>query len=847
MRYLCVATTYQPQLVEGADKLKEKRVKQVIMIRHQNSFIRDLCTDHNLPLPAIEIPSRQTFSRSADDVVVVSMLRAFGDKAGIDLAAMRYLEIGANHPIAESATYLAHVELGMTGVLVEADEGLIESLRQVRQGDTVVNAAITNTNEETIDLYVSENDQTSSVSREFIDETQKRIGGEIGTKKTAARRIDSILREHFSDTPPIFVYVNTQGLNFEFLTDFPFSYCRPYLLQFEASAQFSSGKTHSMTELLALHGYSIVAASSTSVIAVDLLAIGRKVSGEKHSGDKPQWAASSAVPQIVEAHTYLSVDIFDTLLFRHCKSPIDVFTFMASHSQVLEVTEFFSDFRTAAEKQAREDAKERQAEDVSFQEIYDCFRQLTNCTRQQAEAIQAIELQTEQDLLYPTNFGQRLINHARQAKKRVVITSDMYLPQEFLETLLIANGITGWERVFVSNVQGKTKHSGNLFQDVIDHFDVPADQILHIGDNRRADGDMAIAAGLKTHLVLASKDIVARSRRTLAKGSHMLRGTRPVSQIFIANYLETHHCETAKLDFRELSDDQYFESVGSVLLAPIIVSFMVWMKKHMDKRGIDRAVFLARDGMFPKKAFDLLWPTGHETHYIAASRRLLALPFAVEDPDRVKWMFQTTLNGCETLEEFNSKIAAGPKLISLFTDNDWNLETWLTQKHRAQILDMLKDNSQTLYDSFEDERETLIKYYKSMFPENSKSVVFDVGWRGSLQRSICEMTEGKADITGLYFGTSLFAYQLLQKNELDYESYTVHNGLAKIKLPWDNDFRDLVEFLLSADHGSVLQIKEREDGAFLWQTAEVPELERTSHEIAAKIQNAALAAIASVL
>ena len=816
------------------------------MKRQKNSFVYETCENLDVRFPDIEVLNQPHFGQCAEDLIVMSMLRALAARTGADLTQMRYLEIGANHPVSTSSTYLIHVGLGMTGVLVEANEALISDLERIRKHDVVVHAAVANTDAEFVELFVSNQDEISSLSKDFVDAWQDGAVGMAGVQNVRARRINSLMEEHFPTEAPAFMSVDVEGLDYEILSDFAFSRWRPYIIQAEPSDQFDQGNSKRIADLLKRNGYIIVASSDVNIIAVDANRLNRAPVRQERISHRPKWLDSANVDPKVAAFDCVSIDIFDTLLFRHCKTPIDAFGFMARHEQVLEVTEFFVDFRVSAEQLAREDGAKAGAEDVSLDEIYTCFRQLTNCTIEQAEAIKAIELETETDVLYPTVSGQNLINHLRQTGKRFVITSDMYLPQAFLENLLDEKGFGGYERVFVSNEQGRTKHHGSLFQDVIEHFGVPAGQILHIGDNRHADGDMAAAAGLETYVVLASKDLPSRSPKP-KRHSHLLAGHRPISQVFIANYLETHHFDAGSLDFRELSDDAYFEAFGAVFLAPLITSFMVWMKQQMEKKGLDRAVFLARDGMFPKAAFELLWPNEYETSYIAASRRLLTLPFTRLEPDTIHGMFHTTIEGSSTLDDFLTKIAADPQLNALFDGSGLTPGARLNREGRRQALEILMENSETLYESFAGERETLTKYYRNAFPAGSRSAVFDVGWRGSLQRSINEITEDSAHISGLYFGTGWQATSILRRNRLDYESYTTENGLPRFKLSWVSDFRDFVEFLCSADHGSVLRITENETGEVAWDMAEVTELEGKNLEIAANIQQGALAAIEAVL
>lgn len=553
----------------------------------------------------------------------------------------------------------------------------------------------------------------------------------------------------------------------------------------------------------------------------------------------------SEVGAAIAAHEFYSVDIFDTLLYRLCRSPIDVFRFMEQRADVVQATRHFTDYRVAAEQLARDDAKDRGAEDVSLSEIYDCFQELSDCTSEQATTVQQIELETERMLLQPTNFGRRFLSHVQQTGKRFVLTSDMYLPRAFLEDVLIDKGIEGWEYLFVSNEQGRTKHTGTLFEDVVAHFGVDSAKILHIGDNKHGDGRMALKAGLESYLVPASKDLAARSR-IARKRSHLFNGTRPLSQVFAAHYFEKHHFEADRLDFRQLSDDAYFEAVGAVLVAPVMMSMMFWLKAGMEKRGMHRVAFLARDGMFPKAAFDLLWPDGFETQYVAASRRVLTLPFSQLDERLIHGMFLSTLKGCADLDDFLKAIAAGAKLRGLFESSGIDLNKKFTTKRRERVLEILKNNPEAVYWSFENERESVSRYYRSVFPPASRTAVFDVGWRGSLQRSICEIVGKEVDITGFYFGTERSANQVLRRKNLSFESFAVNLQLPKSREAWVTEFRYVVEFLFSADHGGVLQLSEKGGGEFSWLMADVGALERRNMDIAGKIQSAALAAIAEV-
>lgn len=54
--------------------------------------------------------------------------------------------------------------------------------------------------------------------------------------------------------------------------------------------------------------------------------------------------------------------------------------------------------------------------------------------------------------------------------------------------------------IYVSSEYGKTKRSGNLFRTVLEHEEVEASKILHIGDNLISDYLMPKKCGMKSFL-----------------------------------------------------------------------------------------------------------------------------------------------------------------------------------------------------------------------------------------------------------------------------------------------------------------------------------------------------------
>jgi FMN phosphatase YigB (HAD superfamily) len=178
--------------------------------------------------------------------------------------------------------------------------------------------------------------------------------------------------------------------------------------------------------------------------------------------------------KLIENSKVVSFDVFDTLLIRPYVVPTDLFKHMELHYDA----DGFYDARIKAESVARKLNKEK--EDVTLDEIYKCispeFKYLKNK-----------ELLFEKQMLmkHPKNYD--IYRAAVNMNKKIIVTSDMYLPSDFLKDVLKKNGYDHIDAVYVSGEYNKAKWSGNLFKQVIKDLKINPEEVLHIGDNKQAD------------------------------------------------------------------------------------------------------------------------------------------------------------------------------------------------------------------------------------------------------------------------------------------------------------------------------------------------------------------------
>jgi FMN phosphatase YigB (HAD superfamily) len=194
----------------------------------------------------------------------------------------------------------------------------------------------------------------------------------------------------------------------------------------------------------------------------------------------------------------LSLDCFDTLLFRHTATPTDVFFDLQNHP-AFRALGFTAKLRASAETKARELAQVRRGNvEVRLPDIYRAA--FPAITEDQLRDLESAELAAEIEACYAFAPTVDWMRAAKAEGLRIVVVSDTYLDERQLRRLLAATlgerDLALVERVFVSNAYGRSKTRG-LFGDVRTKLGVPASSILHVGDHHKADLVAPMTAGIR--------------------------------------------------------------------------------------------------------------------------------------------------------------------------------------------------------------------------------------------------------------------------------------------------------------------------------------------------------------
>ncbi len=306
--------------------------------------------------------------------------------------------------------------------------------------------------------------------------------------------------------------------------------------------------------------------------------------------------------------TVLSLDVFDTLLWRVVPEPADAFVLVgrclreAGHLQLS--AEAFALLRAAAEERARaRGVRERSTPEVSLVEIYDEMPPHV-VGGAPAAVLSELELQVERSITFPDLAVLELATALQRSRNlRVVLISNTYFSATQVRWLLDRKPFLSLrlDGVFVSSESRRHKGSG-LYRVVLDDLGVPASQVVHLGDDLDADitrpGDVGIQGTLLPSRPEPLPAILEREGMVRAQAG----GRRRTSL-----GLPGHDFGLAALRAKALrradgstggTRERTCWVTGAAVLGPVFTGFAEWVHDRGAEAGAARVFCLMREGAF---------------------------------------------------------------------------------------------------------------------------------------------------------------------------------------------------------------------------------------------------------
>ena len=535
-------------------------------------------------------------------------------------------------------------------------------------------------------------------------------------------------------------------------------------------------------------------------------------------------------------------DVFDTLLIRPLLSPESIKRLIARKLGG-NLGEVFLAHRAAAEAEARQIAQR----DVGLEEIYRRFRELSGLTDEEVTHIRCQEETMELAAVSRRPETAGLLELASAQGKHVVLASDMYLPREVLERMLIDNGIRGWKRLYLSSEVGLRKDSSGLYRYILEEELVNPDQVLVVGDNEQSDVQVPWHLGMKTRHVMRPVELARALPRLKPLVDDALQKNELSEDVTLGLIIQANF---QRVTYSHFEPDAFTHgtpwSIGYSVLGPLTLAFSQWLHARAQQDGIGRLYFLAREGQFLKTVYDRYAKSrtpSTESHYLVVSRRCVSVA-AIEDLEDILSIASRryhTGKAADFLRERFGIELSEPELKKIWPGQENELSLEVNEDGEIDhILPLLEALKPKILSQAKDERAGLIAYLKEMGIYNDPlSAVVDIGYSATIQDYLNRVC--LAPIHGYYMATSERSAEVAIRHQVHVEGCFAHQtGSVTAGPPILSRSFDL-ERMLSSDQAQVVAYARAPEGMLHPRFNALGELEQQSRPTREMLQRGALA------
>jgi predicted HAD superfamily hydrolase/exopolysaccharide biosynthesis predicted pyruvyltransferase EpsI len=451
----------------------------------------------------------------------------------------------------------------------------------------------------------------------------------------------------------------------------------------------------------------------------------------------------------------VSLDIFDTALTRSVEQPVDIFAVV--ESKIIDCFGDeglgFADAREEAERRVRSvKFLESGAEEVTLDQIYDELWKSWRPSKEVFSSSRDFELQAEFESLIAVPDILKLTQILTEERIPYFFVSDMYLPSEFIQNCLRAQGFSGWTKIYLSSVIGKTKSTGNIWSEVAK--DRKLSGFLHIGDNHSSDLENPKAFNIRT-LVF---DRVISNRRSGA----ILDKHSSVSSVF----RRYHQIASRGIPNSPRNESQFWDTLGKSTGALLVGSFLVWLLERARVNDIDTLYFCSRDGYVLFKAWDALGLTGAsgiDVKYLPVSRKVLLLSSGYLDSteqmlDKQLVQFLSIRSSGSTIQSMLNRagLEKCEGLVNTLETRFKSLDEPFLDDQIQVFQACLRENSVEIYRALATLHQSTRAFLRQegLFTSNRNAIV-DLGWHGNLQKSLKRIVREDSKenfLAGFYYG-----------------------------------------------------------------------------------------------
>lgn len=442
----------------------------------------------------------------------------------------------------------------------------------------------------------------------------------------------------------------------------------------------------------------------------------------------------------------LSLDCFDTLIWRKTATPIDVF-YEVQNTPSFKKLGFTARLRAQAESKARQfNLFKHVSSEIKLRDIYlSAFPYLTS---EQLDELEHDEMNCELAACYAFPPMVKLIENAADRGVKVIIVSDTYFTEKQLRSIL-QHCLTPQtyqliKKVFASSEYGKSKTVG-LFHKVLATLNCPAKRMLHFGDHPLADFHSPKMLGIKAMHFLQQDELVRDLLRMQSVAASLLnmelRSARALTSPFQGLLANT-----------SISLDNPEKLVGYVSLGTIMYGFGMFILneiKQLQASGKSvKVAFLLRDGHLPAKVCERLF--GSKVGATLRISRFASYASTFRNKDDIEFYISQNVNSLRFYDICNQLLIPEDKINVIMEAIRYSsspIIDFLKQIRKDEIIQLIIHHSTQF-------RQRLYKHLNKELDLQSGDtlMLIDLGYKGTAQNLLAPvmLEELNVEVIGRY-------------------------------------------------------------------------------------------------
>jgi FMN phosphatase YigB (HAD superfamily) len=448
----------------------------------------------------------------------------------------------------------------------------------------------------------------------------------------------------------------------------------------------------------------------------------------------------AAITDLLKHHTgqmrVLSLDCFDTLLWRTVSEPVEVFKDLQNQPLFIKHG-ICSESRRLAERRVRQLRAGLYGEhEVTIEEVYEHL--LPDASTELVEQFVRAEIETEKKYLFAYLPMFDLLGKAKKMGLKTVLVSDMYIHdhqlKELVESAAKKAGVPIHIDHYFTSADHRTTKGRDLFHVVAKQLGVPQEAFVHVGDNPHADLNGARRAGVIGYHFNRFTPLLEDCMRKNATMQRLLSNDHGESLPMTSNW----HAIWSRLP----RTNNTTEMVGWYYLGPVMVQYLHWLMSEVQALKAQgqrvRIVFMMRDGYLPFKAYQSmkaegLVPYDAPVHAMDVSR-FATLALNLNDASAVHTYLishKDKLFRAEMVRQLMGVHEVDPLKVKINTDDTLPWSQFIQEV-------LLPENLQCILDASGRNKANFIRYIrKQIRPQADETLVLaDLGYSGTIQDQI---------------------------------------------------------------------------------------------------------------